>query len=72
VAELHNGLSGNQKTREELMAGENDTFEFYQDKSSEWRWRRTAVNGEIVGAASEGYVNRSDCEANAERFGYSK
>ena len=53
------------------MAGENDTFEFYQDKSSEWRWRRTAVNGEIVGAASEGYVNRSDCEANAERFGYS-
>jgi uncharacterized protein YegP (UPF0339 family) len=43
--------------------------EFYQDKSSEWRWRRTASNGEIVGAASEGYVNRSDCEANAHRDG---
>jgi len=48
-------------------AGEDDTFELYQDKSGEWRWRRKAVNGEIVEAASEGYVNRADCEANAQR-----
>jgi len=30
-------------------------FELYQDKKGEWRWRRTATNGNIVGASSEGY-----------------
>lgn len=47
-----------------------DTWEFYKDKASEWRWRRTAGNGRIVGASSEGYINRSDCEANARRHGW--
>ncbi|CCQ72232.1 DUF1508 domain-containing protein [Magnetospira sp. QH-2] len=51
------------------MAGENDKWEFYQDKKEEWRWRRTASNGNIVGAACEGYVKKSDCQANAERHG---
>lgn len=51
------------------MVGQDDTFEFYKDKADEWRWRRTASNGEIVGAASEGYKNRADCEANAHRDG---
>ena len=49
------------------MAGENDKFEVYQDKRGEWRWRRKASNGRIVGAACEGYVNKSDCEANMNR-----
>ena len=49
------------------MAGENDKFEVYQDKRGEWRWRRKAANGRIVGAASEGYNKRSDCEANMNR-----
>lgn len=49
------------------MAGENDKFEVYQDKRGEWRWRRKASNGRIVGAASEGYNKRSDCEANMNR-----
>lgn len=52
------------------MAGENDTWEFYKDKAGEHRWRRTASNGNIVGAATEGYSSKSDCEANAERHGY--
>ncbi|UIP27749.1 DUF1508 domain-containing protein [Photobacterium sp. TLY01] len=47
-----------------------DTWEFYQDNSSLWRWRRTASNGRIVGASSQGYVNRSDCVDNAKRNGY--
>lgn len=51
------------------MAGENDKWEFYQAKDG-WRWRRTATNGEVVGAATEGYVNRGDCIANAQRHGY--
>jgi len=50
----------------------NDKWEFYQDKAGEWRWRRTASNGEIVGAATEGYENYSSCEANAIRNGYIK
>ena len=49
------------------MAGENDKWEFYEDKGGEWRWRRTASNGNIVGASTEGYANKSDCEDNARR-----
>lgn len=52
------------------MAGENDKWEFYKDASGKWRWRRTAPNGNIVGASSEGYVNKSDCIDNARRNGY--
>lgn len=47
-----------------------DTWEIYQDKKEEWRWRRTAANGRIVGKSSEGYKNRADVEKNAERYGY--
>jgi len=34
------------------MSGENDKWEFYTDKKDEHRWRRTASNGNIVGAAT--------------------
>lgn len=50
--------------------GNEDKWEFYQDKSGDWRWRRVAINGRIVGAAAEGYVNRTDCEENARRNGF--
>lgn len=48
----------------------NDRWDFYQDARGQWRWRRTAPNGQIVGASSEGYTNYSDCVANARRNGY--
>ena len=48
----------------------NDKWEFYKDPKGEWRWRRTASNGNIVGASTQGYVNKSDCVANAQRNGY--
>lgn len=48
----------------------NDKWEFYKDSKKEWRWKRTASNGKIVGASSESYVNKSDCIANARRHGY--
>ena len=51
------------------MAG-NDKWEFYKDNEGKWRWRRIASNGRIVGASSEGYVNKLDCIANAKRHGY--
>ena len=49
------------------MAGEKDTFEVYKDKRGEFRWRRKAPNGKIVGASSEGYMKKKDCEANMNR-----
>ena len=49
------------------MAGEKDKLEVYKDKRGEYRWRRTASNGKIVGAASEGYKSKKDCEANMNR-----
>jgi uncharacterized protein YegP (UPF0339 family) len=30
------------------------------------RWRIIANNGKIIGASSEGYYNKADCEANAQ------
>ena len=52
------------------MAGEKDKWEFYTDRSGHWRWRRYAPNGVLVGASTEGYVNKADCIANARRHGY--
>ena len=49
------------------MVGEKDKFEVYKDKRGEYRWRRIAPNGQIVGAASEGYNRKSDCEKNMNR-----
>lgn len=51
------------------MAGENDKWEIYEDKGGSWRWRRKATNGNIVGASTEGYSSKGDCEANAKRNG---
>ena len=48
-----------------------DKWEFYKDHQGEWRWRRTASNGRIVGASTEGYKNKQDCIDNAKRNGYS-
>lgn len=31
----------------------------YQDESGEWRWRKVAANGRVVGASEEGYVNKA-------------
>lgn len=47
-----------------------DKWEIYQGQDQKWRWRRTAPNGRITGAASQGYVNKADCVANARRNGY--
>ena len=49
-------------------ASNGDTWEIYQT-NGQWHWRRTASNGRIVGASTEGYNNRNDCIANAQRNG---
>jgi len=48
----------------------NDKWTIYQDTKGEWRWTRTASNGEIVGASTEGYTSRQNCVLNAQRNGY--
>jgi uncharacterized protein YegP (UPF0339 family) len=50
--------------------GADDKLTLYQDKAGKWRWRRVAPNGKTVGASSEGYNNRADCVANAQRLGW--
>lgn len=49
------------------MAGQ-QRFEIYEDAAGEHRWRVTARNGEIIGASSEGYVDRDDCARNATQL----
>jgi uncharacterized protein YegP (UPF0339 family) len=42
------------------------TFEVYQDRGGEYRWRLKAQNGNILATASEGYKEKRDCLANIE------
>jgi uncharacterized protein YegP (UPF0339 family) len=51
-----------------IGSGATDKFEIYK-RGGEWRWTRKSTNGNVVGAASEGYKNCSDCIANATRNG---
>ena len=46
-----------------------DTWEIYQDPVSQWRWRRIARNGGIVGASCEGYIHMVACISTAKRNG---
>lgn len=48
----------------------NDTWEIYEDKKGEWRWRKTVANGNITAAATEGYKAKADAIKNAEHYGY--
>ena len=41
--------------------------ELYLDADQQWRWRRTAANGEIIADGGEGYFNRDDCLEMSER-----
>lgn len=61
-------MSSTETYRDEL----GDTWEFFKDKRGEWRWRRKARNMLIIGAASEGYKNKSDCFKNAKRMGFTE
>lgn len=39
-------------------------YEYYKDKNGEWRWRVIAKNGEIIGASSEGFYDKSYAVSN--------
>ncbi len=38
------------------------TFEVYQDRADEWRWRLVHDNGNIIADSGEGYASRQKCE----------
>jgi uncharacterized protein YegP (UPF0339 family) len=38
------------------------TFELYQDRSDDWRWRLVHDNGNIIADSGEGYASRQKCE----------
>ena len=51
--------------------GDKDKWEFYRDKSGEFRWRAMSpANGKQVGRSSEGFKTRKVCEANAVANGW--
>ena len=54
---------------ETCIGSKGDTWAIYKDAAKEWRWRRKAKSGQIVGASTEGYKNKADCIANAKRHG---
>tara|TARA_R100001377_G_C3187193_1_gene109071 strand:- start:287 stop:448 length:162 start_codon:yes stop_codon:yes gene_type:complete len=46
-------------------------WEFYKDAGGKHRWRKTStVNGEIVGASSQGFSSRQNSVNNAKLNGY--
>lgn len=49
------------------MAEKYRHYVVYRDKKKEWRWREVAANGKTIADSAEGYVERSDAYARAER-----
>jgi uncharacterized protein YegP (UPF0339 family) len=48
----------------------NESWKFYRDYKREWRWEKTASDGRVAGASSEGFKTKADCEADARRMGW--
>ena len=42
------------------------TFEVYQDKAGEYRWRLRAQNGQIIASCGQGYTEKRSCLAGVE------
>ena len=55
---------------EQIKDESGDVWTFWTDANGDHWWRRKAPNGEIVGGSTEGYRNRAECFANAERNGF--
>jgi hypothetical protein len=46
------------------MAGA--TFEIYEDRGGNWRWRLVHDNGNIIADSGEGYASRQKCQQGLE------
>jgi hypothetical protein len=38
------------------------TFELYQDKADDWRWRLRHSNGNVIADCGEGYASKAKAE----------
>lgn len=47
-------------------AGSDATFELYQDRADEWRWRLRHANGNIIADSGEGYARKATAENGIE------
>ena len=43
-------------------------FEIYEDASGKWRWRLITPNGRIIGASSQGYIDKRDAKSNVRQL----
>jgi len=44
------------------------TFEVYQDKVEEYRWRLKATNKQIIATSGQGYKDKRDCNKSVDRI----
>jgi uncharacterized protein YegP (UPF0339 family) len=44
----------------------NATFEVYEDRGGQWRWRLVHDNGNVIADGGEGYASRQKCEQGLE------
>jgi uncharacterized protein YegP (UPF0339 family) len=44
----------------------NATFEIYEDRAGQWRWRLVHANGNIIADGGEGYSSQQKCEQGIE------
>ena len=42
------------------------TFEVYEDRAGQWRWRLVHDNGNVIADSGEGYASRQKCEQGLE------
>jgi len=56
----------------EATMSRKDNWEFYQDKQSNWRWRRRDSRQRILNASRHGFKAYSDCVDNARRNGFAE
>ena len=54
---------------ETCVDSQGEKWLFYLDHTNEWKWRRIAKAGGIIGMSPESYKNKSDCVSNAQRNG---
>ncbi|CAN5423578.1 hypothetical protein BH23BAC3_BH23BAC3_13200 [soil metagenome] len=43
--------------------------ELYKDVKGEWRWRRTAKNGDIEAFSKQGFEDEEECKKNGKEEG---
>jgi uncharacterized protein YegP (UPF0339 family) len=41
--------------------GRKATFEVYQDKAGEYRWRMRSSNGQVIASSGQGYKEKRSC-----------